>query len=273
VSCPLLFQRDEDDESLQTTPPHTPPSADTSNVLRKSSRIGPDKRSYEGMQSRYNGAGRPCKRFKYTVQEISGMLSDPADVADRNESAAERSMDNPTAVDGVRDTTDESPDSDPATNAPSEVIQELVNSTASAAPSTNSSLFDKPPSNDPTAETTTGTTAVSAGDHSNNTTTLYTAGGGAPASDPGAGCIATTGSPPPNELINTKRPVLDESSNSLEIVLEALKTQNTDPHSQLHGSRYVYRTHSPRPCGFCKNNYQYRDKLYREQLCDPGLYT
>ena len=86
MSCPLLFQRDEDDEFFQTTPPHTPPSVDASNVLRKSSRIGPDKRSYEGMQSRYNGAGRPRKRFKYTVQEMPGMSSDPPDVADRNES-------------------------------------------------------------------------------------------------------------------------------------------------------------------------------------------
>ena len=49
------------------------------------------------------------------------MSSDLADVADRNESAIERSIDNPTVVDSVRDTTDESPNSHPATNASSEV--------------------------------------------------------------------------------------------------------------------------------------------------------
>jgi hypothetical protein len=150
-------------------------------------------------------------------------------VANRNKSAVERSMDNPTAVDGVRDATNESPNSDPATNAPSEVTLEPVNKTASVAPSTISSLFDKPPSNGQTAETTTGTTAMSAEDHSNNTTALYPAGGGAPATNPGAHYIeTTTGSLPTNELINTKRLVLNKSSNSLKIVLEALKTQNTD---------------------------------------------
>jgi hypothetical protein len=56
-SCPFLFQRDEDDVSPQNTPPHTPPFADTSNVLRKSSRIeSGTKRSYNSMQSRHNGS-------------------------------------------------------------------------------------------------------------------------------------------------------------------------------------------------------------------------
>ncbi|KAH9211161.1 hypothetical protein DL95DRAFT_192050 [Leptodontidium sp. 2 PMI_412] len=160
------------------------------------------------MQSRCNGAGRPRKRFKYTVQEMP-----------------ERSMDNLTTVDGVRDTADKSPNSDPATNALSETIQEPNNKTASAAPSTNSSLFEKPASNNPIAGTTTGTTAMSAEDHSNNTTALCIDGGDAPTSDLGADCIeTTTSSLLPNELINIKRSVLDESSNSLEIVLEALKT-------------------------------------------------
>jgi hypothetical protein len=78
-------------------------------------------------------------------------------------------------------------------------------------------------------ETTTGTTTISAEDYSNNTTALYTASGGTPASDPYTDYIeTTTSSLPPNELINTKRSVLDESSDSLEIILEALKTQNTD---------------------------------------------
>jgi hypothetical protein len=132
-------------------------------------------------------------------------------------------------VDGIRDTTDEYPNSDPATNALSEVIQKPVNKTTFIAPSTNSSLFEKPTSNNPIAETTTGTTTVSTEDYSNNTTALYTTRGDAPISDPSTDYIKTTASSlPPNKLINIKQSVLDESSNSLEIILEALKTENTD---------------------------------------------
>ena len=126
MSCPLIFQRDEDNTSFENTPPHTPPSAYTSNVLRKSSRRGPNtKRLYEGMQSRHNGAGRPRKKFKYTIQEIPGMSSDPLNVATRKKSitkAVERSINNTKAVDSVRDTTNKSPNSDLATNALLEVI-------------------------------------------------------------------------------------------------------------------------------------------------------
>jgi hypothetical protein len=157
------------------------------------------------------------------------MFSDLPNVADRNEfitKTVERFMDNLTAIDNIKNATDKSPNSDPATNAPSEAIQEPVDKISSTAPPTDSSLFEKPPSNNSIAETTTGMTAMST--DSNNTTALYTAGGGAPANDPGADCIATIGSLPPNGLINTKRSVLDKSNNSLEIVLEALKTQNTD---------------------------------------------
>ena len=54
----------------QTTPPHTPPSVDASNILHKSSRIQPGtKRSYEGVQE------KPRKKFKYTVQNRPGMSS------------------------------------------------------------------------------------------------------------------------------------------------------------------------------------------------------
>jgi hypothetical protein len=92
--------------------------------------------------------------------------------------------------------------------------------TASTAPSTDPSLFEKPPSDNPAVETTTGTTAMSVEDHSNDMAALYPAAGGAPApaSDPGADCIeTTTGSLPSNELISTRRAVLDESSSSLVI--------------------------------------------------------
>lgn len=180
--------------SPQNTPPHTPPFADTSNVLRKSSRIeSGTKRSYNGMQSRQNGGGRPPKKFKYTYQEILGMSFDPLDIAARRESitqAAERSINDTTTVDSVRDTTDEPPNNDLAANAPPEAIQEPVDKTASTAPSTDSSLFGNPPRDNPIVETTTGTTTLSAD--------------------------------------NAKRSILDGSGNSLEIVLEALKTQNTD---------------------------------------------
>jgi hypothetical protein len=138
-------------------------------------------------------------------------------------------MDDLTAVGGVSDVTDKFPSSDPAADAPWEAIHQPDDRTSFIAPLTDSSLFEKPLSNNPIAETTTGTTAMSAEDRSNDTTALYTTGGGAPATDPGADYIeTTTGSLLPNELIDIQRSVLDESSNSLEIVLEALKTQKTD---------------------------------------------
>jgi hypothetical protein len=139
ASCPLIFQRDEDAVFPQTTPPHTPPSADidTSNVLRKSSRIGSNtKRSYERMQSRRNGM--PRKKFKYSVQEMPDISSttdhtavadgsinetsgDPADVATRNESitkAAVQPISNTAAAAAVAESTDESANSEAATKTP-----------------------------------------------------------------------------------------------------------------------------------------------------------
>lgn len=74
-SCPVLFQRGVDDDDVpQITPPDTPPSADTSDASRKSTRIesGP-KRSYEGMQGRQSGTVRPHKKFKYSILEVHGM--------------------------------------------------------------------------------------------------------------------------------------------------------------------------------------------------------
>lgn len=70
---------------------------------------------------------------------------------------------------------------------------------------------------------------MSAKDHSNHATALHPAGEDAPSEPSIANCIeTTTGSLPPNEPANAKLAVLDELGNSLEIVLEALKTQNTD---------------------------------------------
>jgi hypothetical protein len=69
---------------------------------------------------------------------------------------------------------------------------------------------------------------VSTKDHS-NTTALYTTRRDALISDPSADYIeTTTSSLLPNKLINIKQSVLDKSSNSLEIILKALKTQNTN---------------------------------------------
>lgn len=145
MSCPLIFHRDDDDESLRTTPPHTPPSTDTSNVLHKSSRIGPDlKRSYDGMQSRYNGTGRPRKKYKYIISPPSN------------------------------DTIDKRRNGDAATNVLTEVVQEPANNTT-GGPSTNLYPFDTPLSNSPTAEIIMETTPTSAEGHSNNTTALHTA--------------------------------------------------------------------------------------------------
>ena len=92
---PLYLPKEvEDDVSPQTTPPHTPPSADTYDVLRKSSRLGPDKkRSYKGMQSRHSRARRPHNKFKYSFREVPSMCStingsytDSLDVPARKES-------------------------------------------------------------------------------------------------------------------------------------------------------------------------------------------
>ena len=79
-SCPVLFEQDADDDAPQITPPHTPPSVDApSSPPRKSIRIeSGTKRTYEDMQSRQSGTGKIGKRrkkFKFTVQEVSGMSS------------------------------------------------------------------------------------------------------------------------------------------------------------------------------------------------------
>jgi hypothetical protein len=99
-----------------------PSSRDTSNVLRKSSRIGPTiKRSYDGMQSRYNRVGRPHKKFKERYQ-VCLLVFSAWPLGTSLTKATERSVNNTTIVNGVRDTADDSPDGDPAIDAPSKVI-------------------------------------------------------------------------------------------------------------------------------------------------------
>jgi hypothetical protein len=108
-------------------------------------------------------------------------------------------------------------------------IQKPVNKTAFTTPSTNSSLFEKPLSDNPIVETTTGTTTIFAKNCSNNTTALYIASKGTLTSDPYVNYIESiTSFLLLSKLINIKRLMLNKLSNSLKIVLEALKTQNTD---------------------------------------------
>jgi hypothetical protein len=188
-SCLLIFRREEEDDvSSQNTSPHTPPSADNSNLLRKSSRIGPStKQSYEGMQSRHNGEGRPRKRVKYTFQENSSAV----------------------------------------TKALAKAMEEPVSSATSAGPSVNAYPFGKHLSNCPPTEATPPTTAIPAKDHSSIETALHTVSDATPAGEPrltdGIETTILSGSLPRSEDINTRRLVLDESGNSLETVLEALK--------------------------------------------------
>ena len=203
----------------------------------------------------------PRKKFKYSVQEMPDISSttdhtavadgsinetsgDPTDVATRNESItkAVQPISNTAAATAVAESTDESANSEAATKAPAEIIQEPVNNATSAEPPTNSDLFDKPISNGAAAEATTDTTAMSANEHSNNATAPHSAGEHTPRSEPGINdCMETTTDSPPIEHTNVKRSVLDESGNSLEDVLEALKTQNTDriPDSAVPGKYAV----------------------------------
>ena len=68
MSCPVLFQSDEDDDATQITPPETLPSVDISEPSRKSTRIDSSpKLSYEGMQGRQMG--------HETTQEIHLILN------------------------------------------------------------------------------------------------------------------------------------------------------------------------------------------------------
>ncbi|KAK4981027.1 hypothetical protein LTR66_010236 [Elasticomyces elasticus] len=162
------------------------------------------KRSYGGMQSRRKGSR---KKIKCAIK----------------------------GVDGFRDTIDEPTNSDAATNAPAEVLKEPVNNATSAGLSINSRPFDKPLTNSPAAETTAEMTRMPTKGHSNTETVLHTVCEGTPTRPSIADCFETaTSSLPPNEHMNMKRSVLDESGNSLgdilhlERILQALKMQNTD---------------------------------------------
>jgi hypothetical protein len=154
-------------------------------------------------------------------------------VAARKESttkATEHPISDTAAAATVTDTTDESANSEAVTNALAKVIQEPVNNATSAGLPSNSDPFGKPINNSATAKTSMEMTAMSANKHSNDATAPHTAGEDAPRSKLGIkDCVETTAdSLPMNKHTDVKRLVLNELGNSLEDVLEALKTQNTD---------------------------------------------
>lgn len=193
------------------------------NDLRKSNRIASGtKRSYEGMQSGTNGTGRPRKQFKYSVQEVHAISS----TAQSTVTPIDHSVD-ATALDPVQNTSQEPFNSKTSTNVPLDRIQEPADNLASTSPSTSSPPPDVPLSSSPTDESPTETTDISATNRPNNEVALCE-------DDPPVGPSATdcteviAVSPPSNEHTNVTRSVLDESANSLESVLEALKTQTTD---------------------------------------------
>jgi hypothetical protein len=132
-----------------------------------------------------------------------------------------------TALDPVRNTSQEPPNSEASTNASMNLIQEPADNAASASPSASSHPHDVPLSNSPTDESPTETTDISATNQSNNEVALFA---DAPPVEPSAtdGTEVITASLLSNEHMNVMRSVLDESGNSLESVMEALKTQNTD---------------------------------------------
>ncbi|KAL5328179.1 hypothetical protein ACEPPN_001675 [Leptodophora sp. 'Broadleaf-Isolate-01'] len=97
------------------------------------------KRSYEGMQGRQDGKVGSLKKLKYTCHKKSGVPStmnvshlNPLGVAGSRESlngGMEHSNNNTTAVDAVRDTTDQASDNHTRTRSPKE---EPVQNTTSA---------------------------------------------------------------------------------------------------------------------------------------------
>lgn len=145
-------------------------------------------------------SGRPYKQFKYTVQEVY----------------------NP-----VGNASQEPPNSEASTNTLIDLIQEPTDNAASASLSTSSYPYDISLSNSPTDKSPIETTDISATNQSNNEVALYKE---APPVEPSATdrIEVITASLLSNKYINVLQLVLDRSGNSLESVLEALKTQDTD---------------------------------------------
>ena len=114
-------------------------------------------------------------------------------------------------VNGSTDTINESPNSDAAPN----ILAETVINAGSVGSAVDSCSVEKSLTNRPPAETAAGEmTAMSVNDHTNAESAISK--------------NAPAGSLPPTEYAHWKRSVLDESGRTLEDVLEALKTQDTE---------------------------------------------
>ena len=174
------------------------------------------------MQSRTNRAGRPRKQFKYTVQEVHAISS----TCQSTVTPIDHSVD-ATALDPVRNTNQEPPNSKASTNVLMDLIQEPADNAASVSPSTSPHPHDVPLSSSLTDESPTETTDISATNQPNNEVALYEDD---PLVEPSATDYTEviTASLLLNEHTNVTWSVLDESGNLLESVLEALKTQNTN---------------------------------------------
>jgi hypothetical protein len=135
-----------------------------------------------------------------------------------------------TVVDAVRDIIDESPPTNAAADASTDGPPGLISASHQPPDNATSPGDSHPPeqatSNDQAA-TTVEASAISASDSSMNGPALDKE---TPPTEPGVAVStgAITNSPPPEVHTSVKRPVLDESGASLESVLAALKTQNTE---------------------------------------------
>lgn len=236
-SCPVLFERDGNDDAPQITPPHTPPSAATSSSPpRKSIRIeSGTKRTYEGMQSRQNGAGKsgmPRKKFKFTVQEVSGMSSTSGShlpLAAGKVSVrvcTGRLIDDRIAGDVAAYPGDEIPNSGVLEIAQMEAVLESADNATPASQTANPALV-LPPTDSSADPTTSEAATFSSSDTSSNETAPQDDTSLIEASSADYHEMTAVSSPPDEHTI-VERPVLDESGSSLESVFMSLKAQNTD---------------------------------------------
>ena len=135
-----------------------------------------------------------------------------------------------TVVDAVRDIIDESPPTNAAADTSTDGPPGLISASHQPPDNATSPGDSHPPeqatSNDQAA-TTVEASAISVGDSSTNGPALDEE---TPPTEPGVAVStgAFTNSSPPEVHTSVKGPVLDESGASLESVLAALKTQNTE---------------------------------------------
>ncbi|KAG4434968.1 hypothetical protein IFR05_009549 [Cadophora sp. M221] len=123
----------------------------------------------------------------------------------------EHSNNNTTAVDAVRDTTDQASDNHTRTRSPKEALQEPVQNTTSA------NTVATPLAVESLSTTANKMIATAGEDHKDTNNTAK-----------GNHKRSTIEYLAPKVHVNIRRQVLDESGHSCEAVLEALKSQNTD---------------------------------------------